>query len=56
MQIVQLLENMDKKINLLEKRTRPKILWKNFWIGFGVVSVIWLLFLAILQIIGYHIF
>ena len=55
-QIVQLLENMNGKIDILEKRSRPKILWRNFWIGFGVVSAIWILFLAILQIIGYHIF
>lgn len=40
-QLKESVENLERKVDiLLNKHSRPKFLWKEFWIGFGVVVVI----------------
>ena len=40
-QLKESIETLDRKVDtILSQSQRPKFLWREFWIGFGVVFVI----------------
>jgi len=43
-----------KMYMLLAQERRSRFLWKEFWIGFGVVFVIMVIYFTVVQIIQSH--
>lgn len=55
-QIKESIESLERKIDKLSIQTaqKPGFLWREFWIGFGVVFVIMVVIFTIIGIINYH--
>jgi hypothetical protein len=54
-QIKESIDRLETKMDmLLAQQRRPRFLWKEFLIGFGVVFVIMVVYFSIVQIIQSH--
>ena len=50
---VQRLENKIDQV-LVQTKKRPVILWKEFIVGFVAVSIVWIVFIVILELMHSH--
>lgn len=54
-QLKESIDRLETKMHmLLAQERRPRFLWKEFWIGFGVVFVIMAVYFAVVQILQSH--
>ena len=55
-QIKGSIENLERKVEILlnKPQPRPKFLWREFWIGFGVVFVIMIIYEVVTSILLYN--
>lgn len=54
-QIKDSINRLETKMDmLLAQERRSRFLWKEFWIGFGVVFVIMVIYFTVVQIIQSH--